>query len=87
MKIILTQTGGLMGRTKTAEADRPWTEGQFKKLVEKIKAKKADRSKDGYSYFLKTGDTGKEVPVSITAVGEEHQPLFDELFRNLRISG
>lgn len=85
MKITLTQTGGLMGRTKTATAEWPGDAAEFKALAKKIGAGKASASKDGYAYFIKADDD-KDLPVLITNIDDKYSALFDELFQNLKIT-
>lgn len=84
MKITLTQSGGLLGRTKTASADWPYSAEQFKELVKKIKAKGNSNTRDGYDYFLRTDASDKEIPVSIENVEDQYSPVFEELFGRLK---
>ena len=84
MKIILTQSGGLLGRTKTASADWPHSAAQFKELVKKIKANGNGKARDGYNYFLSTDGPDKEMQVSIEHIDDKYSPVFEELVGRLK---
>lgn len=84
MKITLTQSGGLLGRTKTASADWPYSVDQFKALVKMIKAEGKSNARDGYDYYLRIDASDKEIPVSIENIDDRYSPVFEKLFGNLK---
>jgi len=83
MKISLTQTGGLLGLTRTAEAEWSLPAEKIKDLVDAIKMKQGSNAKDGISYFLKTELLNKDIPISISNIPPDYTALFDQLFDKL----
>lgn len=83
MKITLTQSGGLLGRTRTATAEWPYTIEEFTALAKKISTKSQTNARDGYDYFLQTDPATRETPVSIKNIPEKYSEVFEELFNNL----
>ncbi len=84
MNVTLTQTGGFMGLSKTAQGNWDGDEAAFDALIRAMKAKKG-ASKDGYEYSIRGGKTGRDMPISIGKIPAEMETLFDELFKNLRV--
>jgi|GEM_PF-3705598 len=85
MKVILNETGGLLGRTKVAEAEWTGPMETWKEMLEKIKVKTKRNQKDGYRYVLTTINPDKKTQISINDIPAPLKDLFDELFQNLKI--
>ena len=84
MKITLTQSGGLLGRTKTATVEWPYPQEEFTALVKKLETKGENNIRDGYEYFLRAHADSGEISVSIKDIEEKYNGVFEELFNSLK---
>lgn len=84
MKITLTQSGGLPGRTKTATAEWPYLFEEFTAMAKKMETNSKSDTRDGYEYFLRAGPDGEEILISIKSIDEKYSRVFEALFENMK---
>jgi len=87
MKISLKQTGGILGRTKTAQVETDLSEKEFLEILNTVEADTsgAYSGSDRLQYFLGKEDTDEERQIDISKIPLEWQHLFSQLFRQLRV--
>jgi len=86
VKLKLIQTGGVVGKTMTAQVNSGLKDEELARLLATIK-KKATRGKarDAHQYILQKDDDSKgAVAINIDAIPPEHTALFKKLFDNLK---
>jgi len=87
MIIKLIQTGGMLGRTKTASVECDLSAKEFHELTESLalRGQVSRNQADRVLYFLSEENSGKDFQIDISKIPLEWQALFSELFRRLRV--
>lgn len=88
MKITLTETGGLIGKTKKAAINFDISESKYQALLKQITVlpeRGTRSSKDALTYNLAVEGEDEPATISISNIPEEYNELFDQLFSRLKI--
>jgi hypothetical protein len=88
MKIVLNRTGGLSGKTMSAEAEWKQSRKEFEKLLTTIRRKKIplkDRKADSYTYTLEiSGAEDSSTVIDPNKIPAEYHAFFKTMFESLK---